>query len=148
MEAERIEREKEVEKERRAVAAAPRIYAVIIDVNLDYPGGRTEARKKVEELVAAAVKTTGGLPKHEGVNTAKSRLSQQYLFCRLSAESIRALVQLDRGGRSAAEGAEVDPPHLARFPCQRSDQQVYQHGEGRRCSQTRSPPWGPRSSGL
>jgi len=75
----------------------PRLHSVIIDLNLLYPvDGRKGARDRVERvLVPEAVSRTGGDPAKEGVNTSKSALSEQYLFCRLSGETIRQVVAMD-----------------------------------------------------
>ncbi|MFN9990093.1 MAG: hypothetical protein ACK549_07590, partial [Cyanobacteriota bacterium] len=66
-------------------------YDVIIDLNLDHPGGRDGARDEVEALIK---ETTAGDPA-QGINQAVSQRSQQYLFARLSKESIEALVRQD-----------------------------------------------------
>ena len=72
------------------------LHPVIVDLNLLYPvNGRKGARIRVEELVPMAVSETGGDPNEEGINVEKSKLSEQYLFCRLSGETIRRLVVLD-----------------------------------------------------
>ncbi len=74
----------------------PPLHPVIIDLNLLYPvNGRKGARTRVEALVPMAVADTGGDPDEEGINEAKSALSEQYLFCRLSGPTIRKLVVLD-----------------------------------------------------
>lgn len=90
-----------LEKEKSAQAGAqaaspPELHPVIVDLNLLYsPNGRKGARQRVEALIAEAVAATGGDPAKEGVNVPKSQLSEQYLFCRLSAASIRRLVAMD-----------------------------------------------------
>lgn len=71
------------------------LHPIIIDLNLAYPTGRKGARERVGALIEQAVAATKGDPTKELINTSKSELSQQYVFCRLSRESIRALVRLD-----------------------------------------------------
>ena len=70
------------------------LFYIIIDVNLEYLGGRAGARKLlwqwIDELVAALTPNPSG---GQGINASKSKYSQQYLFGRLSAENIRALVR-------------------------------------------------------
>jgi serine protease AprX len=66
------------------------LHPVIIDLNLDYPGGRQEARKKIEGLIN---KITGD--KEQYINQLKSRYSQQYLFARLKKSVIKELVKQD-----------------------------------------------------
>src|SRR5882724_6673558 len=47
----------EFEKEKAGAAATPlKLYPVIIDLNLDYPGGRQKARAAVKRWVVEAVK--------------------------------------------------------------------------------------------
>lgn len=77
-------------------AAPPRLHAVIIDLNLLYPvDGRKGAKERASKLVEEVVRRLGGEAQHGGVVEAKSRLTEQYLFCRLSAGAIRALVAAD-----------------------------------------------------
>jgi subtilisin family serine protease len=68
---------------------------IIVDINLEYVGGRRGARERVVEMVDEAVRRTGGDAAREGINTAKSDLSPQYLFGRLTAASIREVVRMD-----------------------------------------------------
>lgn len=81
-------------------------YDVIIDLNLDHPGGRDGARDEVEALIK---ETTAGDPA-QGINQAVSQRSQQYLFARLSKESIEALVRQDNG-----KNAKIVSSHRAIF---------------------------------
>jgi subtilisin family serine protease len=74
----------------------PELHAVIIDLNLEYPGGRDEARKQVKELIADIVKKEGGDLSKERVSESKSKLSQQYLFAELKGKVIEELVRLDQ----------------------------------------------------
>ena len=66
-------------------------FDVIIDLNLDHPGGRTGARARVATLLQ---KITHG-DRSQGIKQAISERSQQYLFARLSKDSIEELVRLD-----------------------------------------------------
>jgi subtilisin family serine protease len=68
---------------------------IIIDINLEYVGGRRRARQRIVEMVDEAVRRTGGDAMQEGINIAKSDLSPQYLFGRLSAATIREVVRID-----------------------------------------------------
>ena len=89
--------------EREAPGAAPTPHAVIIDVNLEYKGGRVEAQRRVRELIAAAIAEVGTDkdPQCQGVHERKSQYSQQYVFARLEGEVIRELVRRDGAQRSA-----------------------------------------------
>src|SRR5262245_12151846 len=74
---------------------------VIIDLNLEYPKGREEARKEVWRWIDALSGVTKTFekraesisPGNQGVNPTKSKYSQQYLFGRLSGRNIRALAK-------------------------------------------------------
>jgi serine protease AprX len=98
------------------------IFDIIIDINLEYAGGRREARKvlwnQIEQL-PGVTKTSGETTapaqstsapdnsRFQGIHAAKSMYSQQYLFGRLTAENIRTIVRdceekRRKGGSSAS----------------------------------------------
>lgn len=62
--------------------------AVIIDLNLNYRGGREEARKKIMELLAEIIPA-------DHKDQKKTRLSEQYIFTKIPAHLIKTLVKLD-----------------------------------------------------
>ena len=84
-----------------------KLYDVIIDVNLEYPRGRALARARVRDLITVAIAVTpwtrgtagsidsSGDRRKPGINEAKTRLSDAYIFASLSAPMIEALVRLD-----------------------------------------------------
>ena len=76
-------------------------HSVIIDLNLDYPGGREGAREHVKKLLD---KITAG-DETQGIKEAMSRRSQQYLFARLNKTAIEELVKED----NAEVAATVSP---------------------------------------
>lgn len=67
-----------------------RLHHVVIDLNLNFPGGREEARARVTELFDQA----------DQQQDSGARLSgdtgSQYVFAELHAETIKAIVRLDR----------------------------------------------------
>jgi serine protease AprX len=71
------------------------VRAVIIDVNLDYHGGRDAGRNWIGEGIKNAVATIAPTDEKQGVREKKSALSNQYIFARLSGKVIRELVRLD-----------------------------------------------------
>ncbi|HEY4218760.1 MAG TPA: S8 family peptidase [Gemmatimonadaceae bacterium] len=72
------------------------MHDVVIDLNLNFPGGRERARERVRDLAAAAIAATGAAAESaSGVDVRKTELSDQYVFARLSAAAIRAIVRLD-----------------------------------------------------
>ena len=72
---------------------------VIIDANLEYPDGARAARQRIEQEIRAAIDKVGGNGVSQGINAAKSQLSEQYVFAVLEPRVIRELVRLDSEGR-------------------------------------------------
>lgn len=84
--------------------ATPKLWKVVIDVNLEYGDGRAEARAAAAKLIKAAV-ASHGRNKDQGVNERKSERSPQYLFAALEGDVIREVVRRNdrpRGRRKAA----------------------------------------------
>jgi len=78
---------------------------IVIDLNLNFPGGRDRARERVRDLASAALAASGGRKRGAGVDERKTELSDQYVFARLSGRAIRAMVRFDAesvGGASSA----------------------------------------------
>lgn len=93
-------------KERRRLeedpSRKPEVHAVIIDLNLEHPGGRDKARAEVKALIRDIFQTLGGALPDEGISESKSRHSQQYLFAELRGQVIEELVRRDEArGRGA-----------------------------------------------
>lgn len=89
----------------RGRSTAPKKFAVIIDVHLEYPGGREAARDRVREIVDAINQDRARAwrlkTRPQGINVAKSELSQQYLFGEFESRFIRELVLRDQAGGGA-----------------------------------------------
>jgi subtilisin family serine protease len=88
----------------RAVAEGgeprPKEYDVVIDLHLEYPGGREKARERVRALVDL-------LPARGDGTRPVLRETSQYMFARLRGDEIRRLVELDRDTPPpAASGAK------------------------------------------
>jgi subtilisin family serine protease len=84
---------------------APQLHKVIIDLNLQFPGGRDEARRWVVETTRKIVAEVGVNkdPNAHGINTERSALTPQYLFGSLEGDVIRELVfrdEAENGARS------------------------------------------------
>ncbi|HEX6292703.1 MAG TPA: S8 family peptidase [Herpetosiphonaceae bacterium] len=88
--------EAEPQRRRKTRATEPEVYAVIIDLNLDFPGTRLEARRQALDLVQQALAEDRASTPGQGIDEPKSEYSQQYLFGRFTAATIKRLVQLDR----------------------------------------------------
>jgi serine protease AprX len=80
----------------------PEVHAVIIDLNLEYPGGRGKASEVVKTTIQDILQELGGPLPHEGISETKSKLSQQYLFAELRGQVIEELIRRDQArGRDA-----------------------------------------------
>jgi subtilisin family serine protease len=73
----------------------PKRFEVIIDLNLEYPGGRSAARDWVIANVDRAKADAGVRDDGQVVYTGKNRPDSQYLFARLEARVIQRLVEID-----------------------------------------------------
>jgi serine protease AprX len=98
---EEIRAERTADKERSP-------FKVVIDLNLEYRDGRTEARKRAVQLINEAIANTQGESQDANViriNERKSELSAQYLFATLYGETISELVRLDNEPDQSPPGA-------------------------------------------
>src|SRR5262245_15330391 len=94
-----------IEAEEKAAAAArrkqversPEIFPVIIDLNLNYPGGRKEGKDTVLDWIRQAIQRAGKAPARQGVHRAKTDLSNQYVFAELEAKVIQELARINQG---------------------------------------------------
>src|SRR6185295_9829268 len=75
----------------------PRRLEVIIDLNLEYRGGRMAARQWVLENIERAKAESNVRDAGQGIHFEKDRPDSQYLFARLEARAIQCLVALDVG---------------------------------------------------
>ena len=92
-------------------------FDIIIDVNLEYSGGRAKARYDLWDWIDALPGVERSHPDKvpqdqvsdsqnaQGIHASKSKYSQQYLFGRLSAANIKALVQRNDREKKAATAA-------------------------------------------
>jgi subtilisin family serine protease len=93
------------ERDNKTVAT----HDVVIDVNLEFPGGREKARDRVRQLVAA-------LPERANGSHPALRATSQYLFATMYGDEIRRLVELDR------ETPMADPDSPTKKPLARRGQ--------------------------
>jgi serine protease AprX len=73
----------------------PTRFEIIIDLNLEYPGGRAEARKWVLDNIERAKKEADVRDAGQEVHLEKEQANSQYVFARLEARAIQKLVELD-----------------------------------------------------
>lgn len=78
-------------------------YDVIIDLNLQYPGGRKLARDQVEATIQDILGGSRATRSGRGDFESKTEPSEQYVFARLRGVEIRELVRRDR--ESSADGS-------------------------------------------
>lgn len=101
-------RREALRRERHARAGLPRprsrLYAVVIDLNLDFHGGRAGARERIVQLEreAAGIASDWRWPYEPapdrvrpGIAVTKSAYSHQYLFACLEGDVIREMVALE-----------------------------------------------------
>jgi serine protease AprX len=93
------------EEARKKKGGKPEPQLVIIDINLEYREGPAAARERIKEEIVRAIKEFGSKGKRieQGVNEAKSELSEQYLFARLEVPVIRGLVRIDNEERKTSD---------------------------------------------
>jgi subtilisin family serine protease len=108
---ERLRKEQALEQE-QGTAYEPPLLGVVLDLNLEYSGGRGTGRERAQALIDQAIRDRGH-DTHQGVNTDKSELSSQYLFAKLEPEVIRQLVRLD-GAREDQGAADEGTARAAR----------------------------------
>jgi subtilisin family serine protease len=95
---------------------APTSYHVIIDLNLEYPGGREAARQRIKDLLTQALASTGRDPRLALINELKE--SELYVFATLDGDVIRRLVRLDDPRTSASiprAGSALGPRAIYRI---------------------------------
>lgn len=106
-----------LKKERKRRKGKPRarreIYSVIIDLHREYPGGRERAKQRVRALVKRILdKPSRGAEyaRKQGINEAKTELSQQYVFGEFEGRVIEELVRADsRSGETGVENGGSGP---------------------------------------
>ena len=81
----------------------PKRFEIIIDLNLTHRGGRPAARQWVIDNIERAKEISGVRDAGQGIHFEKDQPSSQYLFARLEARAISALVQLDIDAAIAKE---------------------------------------------
>ena len=99
----------------------PRRFEIIIDLNLEYPGGRDAARRWVVDHIEAAKQKVKVDDAGQQIQFEKDRPNSQYLFARLEARAIQALIDLDMeaaksevenyrvANESTAANVQIDP---------------------------------------
>jgi subtilisin family serine protease len=90
---------------RKKVERRPEIFPVIIDMNLRYGGGREAAKTVTCQWIREAIERVGTRTRDQGVHTAKTELSNQYVFAALEAQVIQELARVNRTAGDRERGA-------------------------------------------
>jgi serine protease AprX len=102
-------------------------FDIIIDVNLEYSGGRKAAREALWKWIdtlpeakrshpdSSSPGRASGSGETQGIDGSKSKYSQQYLFGRLSTANIKALVQQNEQWRKDNPTADGKPGKSALY---------------------------------
>jgi subtilisin family serine protease len=76
--------------------------SVLIELNIDYWGGRPRAKERVRNLISTAITMTAimeGSRDDQFISDWKTDTSEQYVYAKLSGTTIRRLVELDQEGQ-------------------------------------------------
>lgn len=84
-----------------------KLQSVLIELNVNYSGGRPQAKERVRNLISTAITITAimeGSRDDQFISDWKTDTSEQYVYAKLSGTTIRKLVELDQeehpGGRA------------------------------------------------
>lgn len=83
------------ERDRPIVQIHPTRYEIIIDLNLEYPGGREAARRWVFNNIEQAKDNANVHDAGQDIHLKKDQRESSYVFARLEARVIKGLVDLD-----------------------------------------------------
>lgn len=84
------------------------LQSVMIEVNVNYAGGRAEAKARVAALANQAIRDVGNLDQGQAVNAWKSETSEQYVYAKMIGTAIRRLVELDQEAQRERDGEGKD----------------------------------------
>jgi len=93
----------------------PTRFEIIIDLNLEHPGGRAEARQWVISHIDAAKTRAGVDDDGQDLHWEKDNPASQYLFARLEGRVIQQLIEMDTDWaekEAAARRDRMDNPSL------------------------------------
>jgi subtilisin family serine protease len=95
----------------------PKRFEIIIDLNLEYPGGRAAARQWVLDNIDRAKELGDVRDAGQELHFEKDRASSQYLFARLEARVIHNLVALDmEAAKALASGIALKKAATEKSP--------------------------------
>ncbi|HEU5238775.1 MAG TPA: S8 family peptidase [Pyrinomonadaceae bacterium] len=92
----------------------PKRFEIIIDLNLEHPGGREAARRWVIENIEKAKELANVHDAGQEIHFEKDRPNSQYCFALLEARAIQALVVLDmQAAKAEAENRKATAVNTA-----------------------------------
>lgn len=91
----------------------PSRFKVIIDLNLEFIGGRDDACRWVERAIPAAIADEGVDDPGQRINEEKSQDTDQYVFATLEADVIARLVEMDAESVTSEDLAKAGPGETA-----------------------------------
>jgi subtilisin family serine protease len=82
------------------------VQSVMIEINVNYPKGRSEAKKRVIELITNAI--ANNPTQDQFVSQWKSDTSEQYVYAKLTGTAIREIVKLDQNPSTDVKGTNIN----------------------------------------
>ena len=126
-----LAQEEAEKKKKKNRGKKPKVHAIIIDLNLEFPGGRNKARQYVEKKLEEVLSGLGAKRQPEESIRRKSGVTEfgerdesggpeQYIFAKLGGEAIRKLV-----GEDATKGDKLKEELTGNAPFARAIYHVW-----------------------
>lgn len=80
-----------------------KVQSVLVELNINYSGGRPQAKDRVAKLIEDAIKDCKGSAEQELISEWKTNTSEQYVYAKLKGKTIRRLAELDQQARPEAD---------------------------------------------
>jgi serine protease AprX len=82
------------------------VQSVMIEINVNYAKGRSEAKKRVIDLITDAIQSVGNPTQDQFVSQWKSDTSEQYVYAHLTGTVIRKIVKVDQNPSGDVKGGK------------------------------------------
>src|SRR6267378_509097 len=86
------------------------VQSVMIEINVNYPKGRSEAKKRVVELIINAIASNPA--EDHFLSKWKSDTSEQYVYAKLTGKAIREIVKLDQKPSTEVKAKDAIGPDV------------------------------------
>src|SRR5271165_1800589 len=80
-----------------------KVQSVLVELNINYSGGRPQAKDRVAKLIEDAIKDCKDSAEQELISEWKTNTSEQYVYAKLKGKTIRRLAELDQQARPEAD---------------------------------------------